>query len=363
MNSNNQPILTINNLQVTRGQDFHLSIDKLDLFEGEVLAIIGPNGAGKSTLLLTLTRLLKPLKGTISYKGTDITQIDELAYRRNLALVLQDPLLFDTTVFHNIATGLRFRGLPKAEQSKRIEEWLSRLNIIHLKQRPAGQLSGGQAQRVSIARAMVLEPKLLLLDEPFRALDAPTRSVLIEDLRTLLSKTKTTAIFVTHNQEQALAIGNRVAVILDGKLQQVGSPQSVFSAPIDSKIASFLGVENVLPGVVRSSESGKILVEVNGHQLEAVGDISPGREVFFCLRPEDITIWKNPDIPTSSARNQISGIVDSIVNQGHLLQVRIDCGFPLVVLITRASAQDLEIEVGTRVSALFKASAVHLIPR
>jgi tungstate transport system ATP-binding protein len=148
MNSNQETILSIKDLRVTRGKEFDLKIDQLDLFNGEVLAIIGPNGAGKSTLLLTITRLLNPQSGSMRFKGEDIDQIDELAYRRNLALVLQDPLLFDTTVYNNIAAGLRFRGVPKADQQSRIEQWLSRFNISHLKDRPAAQLSGGQAQRV-----------------------------------------------------------------------------------------------------------------------------------------------------------------------------------------------------------------------
>jgi molybdopterin-binding protein len=186
---------------------------------------------------------------------------------------------------------------------------------------------------------------------------------LIHDLRALLSETATSTIFITHDQEQALSIGDRVAVILDGKLRQVGSPQSVFSSPIDSDVANFLGIENVLPGIVVDNDIGKMTVDVNGHQLEAIGELETGSEILFCLRPEDITIWKTPDIPLSSARNHISGYVASIVNQGHLLQIRIDCGFPLIVLITRASAQELEIEVGMRVSAAFKASAVHLILR
>ena len=363
MISNHEAIVTIKGLEVTRGKRFALKIDQLDILKGEVLAIIGPNGAGKSTLLLTITRLLNPQKGVIRFKSQHINQIDELVYRRNLALVLQDSLLFDTTVYDNIATGLRFRGMPKEEQHQRIEQWLTRLNIAHLKDRPAAQLSGGQAQRVSLARAMVLEPKLLLLDEPFRALDSPTRSTMIADLRTLLSETGTTAIFVTHNQDQALSIGDRVAVILDGTLQQVGPPQSVFSAPVDSKVAGFLGVENVLPGIVRKSEPGKLVVDVGDQELEAIGDVEPGREVFFCLRPEDITIWKSPANPLTSARNHLRGIVSSISSQGPLLQIKIDCGFPIIVLITRASFEDLEIETGMQVSAAFKASAVHLIPR
>ena len=146
-------------------------------------------------------------------------------------------------------------------------------------------------------------------------------------------------------------------------MRQVGSPQSVFSSPIDSDVADFLGVENVLPGFVVNSEGGKMTVNVNGQQLEAIGKIEKGREILFCLRPEVITLWKTPDIPLSSARNHLSGRITSISNQGPLLQINIDCGFPLVVLITRASAQDLEIDLGMEVSAAFKASAVHLIPR
>jgi tungstate transport system ATP-binding protein len=203
MITNLESIVTIRGLEVTRGKRFALKIEQLDIINGEVLVIIGPNGAGKSTLLLTITRLLNPHNGIIRFNGQDINKIDELIYRRNLALVLQDSLLFDTTVYNNIATGLRFRGIPKEEKHHRIERWMSKLNITHLKDQPAAQLSGGQAQRVSLARALVLEPKLLLLDEPFRALDSPTRNTLIADLRTLLSETGTTAIFVTHNQDQA----------------------------------------------------------------------------------------------------------------------------------------------------------------
>lgn len=361
--SNLEAIVTIRDLVVTRGTRFELKVDQLDILNGEVLAIIGPNGAGKSTLLLTLTRLLNPNNGMIKFEGKDINQIDGLVYRRNLALVLQDSLLFDTTVYNNIATGLRFRGLHKEELHRRVEQWLSKLNIAHLKDRPAAQLSGGQAQRVSLARAMVLEPKLLLLDEPFRALDSPTRTTLIGELRSILSESGTTAIFVTHNQDQALSIGDRVAVMLEGRLQQVGSPQTVFSTPVDGNVANFLGVGNVLPGFVKKSESGKIIVDVTGEELEAVGEADQGQEVLFCLRPEDITIWKSPGIPLTSARNQVHGIVSSISTQGQLLQIEIDCGFPLMVLITRASFEDLEIEAGMQVTAAFKASAVHLIPR
>jgi tungstate transport system ATP-binding protein len=357
------PVLEIRNLRVNRGREFNLSIDHLDLFEGEILALIGPNGAGKSTFLLAISKQLVTEASAICFMGEQLNQIRDLEYRRNLALVLQEPLLLDTTVYNNIATGLRFRGVSKVDQISLISEWLERFNIEHLADRPASKLSGGQAQRVSLARALVLRPTMLLLDEPFRALDTPTRITLTEDLRGVLSDTNTTTIFITHDQEQALSIGDRVAVFLDGRMRQVGSPQSVFSSPIDTDVADFLGVENVLPGYVVNSENGKMIVDVSGQQLEAIGSMDSGREVLFCLRPEDITIWKSPEIPLSSARNLLSGRVTSVSQQGPLIQIIIDCGFPLVIRITRASSQDLEIDVGLRVSAAFKASAAHLIPR
>lgn len=363
MSINQHKVLEINHLHISRGNEFDLVIDQLDLQQGEILAILGPNGAGKSTLLLAISKLLAPTSGTIAFKGKIFGQISDLEYRRNIALVLQDPLLFDTTVYNNISTGLRFRGISKSEQSDRINVWMERLEIEHLQNRHAAQLSSGQAQRVSLARALVLNPAILLLDEPFSPLDSPTRSTLIEDLRILLSGSDTTTVFITHDQEQALSLGDRVAVILDGRLRQAGSPESVFSSPSDSEVANFLGVENVLPGRVLDSIEGKISVDVQGHLLEAIGSEDSGRRIFFCLRPEDITIWKTKDMPQSSARNKLAGQVSSISTHGPLKEIKLDCGFPLTALITRASAQDLELELGTPVSATFKASAVHLIPR
>lgn len=363
MTSREDPVLKIRNLQVRRGSEFNLSIDHVDIYAGEVVAIVGPNGAGKSTLLLALSKLLEPKAGSISLRGQSIEQIADLEYRRQIALVLQEPLLLDTSVYNNIAAGLRFRGISKSEINQRIDEWLIRLNISHLKDRPASQLSGGQAQRVSLSRAMVLKPTLLLLDEPFSALDTPTRMALMQDLRNLLSETATTTIFITHDQEQAMFLGDRVAVLLDGKISQIDSPQTVFSSPIDTAVANFLGVENVLPGFVVDCKDGNMSIDVKGRQLEAIGNVVSGKEVLFCVRPEDIILWKTTDIPKSSARNHLVGQITSIANQGPLLQITLDCGFPLVVLITRASGQELDIESGMEVSATFKASVVHLIPR
>jgi tungstate transport system ATP-binding protein len=214
-------LLEIRNLLVKRSKHPVLEINALDIQKGAVLAVIGPNGAGKTSLLLALARLLKPERGKIHFNG--YAKDSDLAYRRRLGLVMQDPPLLNASVFENVATGLRFRGLSKAEITPRVDRWLERLGIPHLAQRPATQISGGEAQRVSLARAFVLEPELLLLDEPFSALDPETRTVLRRDLRATLQETRVTTVFVTHDLEDARSLADQVATLRNGKLNWAGT--------------------------------------------------------------------------------------------------------------------------------------------
>ena len=234
------PLLEIRHLLIQRNKQSVLEVEHLAVERGSVLAVVGPNGAGKSTLLLAQARLIRPERGEILFKGQNILAQPATAYRRHLGLVMQDPLLFDRTVYENIALGLHFRGIPKAETQKRVQEWMERLEIAHLKFRRANQLSGGEAQRVSLARAFVLDPELLLLDEPFSALDPPTRLQLINDLERLLREQHITTIFVTHDLNEALRLADFMAILLDGKLKQHGTPQDIFKAPASSEIAAFL---------------------------------------------------------------------------------------------------------------------------
>jgi tungstate transport system ATP-binding protein len=233
-------LIEIRDLLVKRGQHPALQLDYLAIDKGEVLAIVGPNGAGKSTLLLTLARLLKPEQGEILFNGQPTRFESDTDYRRRIALVMQDPLLFDTSVFENVASGLRFRGVEKDEIRQRVPLWLERMGVAHLSKRRAGQLSGGEAQRVSLARALVLEPQLLLLDEPFSALDPPTRTGLLDDLGALLLETDTTTVFVTHDLPEAAQVAARMAVISGNRLHQVGKPEDLFASPIDQEVAQFL---------------------------------------------------------------------------------------------------------------------------
>jgi tungstate transport system ATP-binding protein len=217
-----------------------LDVASLDIKRGETLAIVGPNGAGKSTLLLALAHLLPTTKGEILFNGKPLRQWDELEYRRKISFVFQSPLLLDMTVEQNIALGLKFRGVSKEETHERVSRRIKQLGIESLSKRRANQLSGGEAQRVSLARAFVLEPELLLLDEPFAALDPPTRKKLIEDLSALLAEDHRMAVFVTHNLNEAAKLSHRIAVVINGMVRQVGTAEQIKSKPADETVRAFL---------------------------------------------------------------------------------------------------------------------------
>jgi tungstate transport system ATP-binding protein len=355
----------LQNLTIQRGSKTVLEVPRLDIQRGETLAVIGPNGAGKSTLLLALARLIPLASGQAEFDGQPFSALNTLAYRRRIALVLQEPLLFDRSVADNVAIGLRFRGAPKAKVAVQVQTWLKRLDIAHLADRPARRLSGGEAQRASLARALALEPELLLLDEPFSALDAPTRQRLLEDLHLLLEHEAITTVFVTHDQDEAMLLGDRVAVILAGSLRQVGSPQEVFNNPADEQVAAFVGVETVIPGIVFSTQDGQITLRAAGGSvtLYAVGSAQPGQAMLLCLRPEDITLWRGNSLPASSARNQLPGRILRLLPSGPLVRVMLDCDVPVTALVTRHSVDEMGLAAGLEVTATFKASAAHLIKR
>lgn len=235
-----KPLVRIRNLRVRRHGSLVLQVDELDVARGEVLGVVGPNGAGKTTLLLTLARLVGQHQGEIEMAGQPLRQWNSLEQRRRISLVFQNPMLLDMSVSDNVAIGLRLRRMPKAEVRARVNTWLRRLGIENLSRRRAGELSGGEAQRVSLARALVLHPDLLLLDEPFLALDPPARAMLMRDLAELLQHDHRTAILVTHNLKEAAKLSDRVAVIVGGKLRQVGPARQVKAHPADQEVAAFL---------------------------------------------------------------------------------------------------------------------------
>lgn len=357
-------VLQVCDLVIVRGERTVLQIGDLALERGEVLAVIGPNGAGKSTLLLALALLLPPTSGAIWFDGQPVTPRSNLtALRRRMAMVLQEPLLLDKTVADNVALGLSLRGVGRSERDKRTQLWMERLGIAHLARRQARALSGGEAQRTSLARALVLEPEVLFLDEPFSALDAPTRAALVEQVAEIVRETGLTTVMVTHDRDEALALGDRIGVIMGGHVLQVGTPEEVFTTPVDADVAQFVGVETVAPGHIIAQDDGLAAVQVRDFVVEAVSDAPVGQAVLACVRSEDVTILPDTGRGMTSARNVLRGRVTRLRPAGAQVRVTLDCGFPVTALITRRSAQELGLTVDQVVVASFKASTVHLIPR
>ena len=357
--------LEAKDLSVTHGDQKTLDVPLLQVHPNEVLMVIGPNGSGKTTLLLSLALLLKPSTGAISYRGIPVMGSNQvLQLRRKLAVVFQESLLLNSSVWDNVTLGLRLRGVKGDEVRIRTEKWLERFSIAHLKKRQARLLSGGEAKRVSLARAFVLQPEVLFLDEPFAALDSPTRQSLLEDFESVLRETKTTTVMVTHDRNEALILGDRVAVLMNGSISQIGAPAEVFGSPVDEEVASFVEAGNILHGTITSQSNGLAVIDIEGLRLQAVSDLKAGSRVTIYLHYEDITINLPSTEPvSSSARNQFKGNITRIFPLGSQLKVTIDCGFNLAAIITRRSWDELGLELSQEVIASFKASSVHLIPR
>ena len=238
MNSSNQ-LLHVENLKIRRGGVQVLDMPHFSISTEEKVAVIGPNGAGKSSLLLGLASLITRHDGRITFQGQEVTEQNEVAYRRRISMVFQEPLLFDTTVLDNVAEGLRIRGTARNEAREHAYQNLELFKVGHLAKRSAHKLSGGEAQRVSLARAFAVRPKLILMDEPFCSLDLPTRILLAEDLGNILHESGTAAIIATHDRIEALRVVDRLVVMDQGVVVQQGSPKEVMEQPVNSFVAAF----------------------------------------------------------------------------------------------------------------------------
>ncbi len=225
------PLLGLRDVRVVRDGRAILDVAALDVWPGERLAVVGPNGAGKSTLLQVMMLLLRPERGAVRFAGAVVdARRDPVPTRRRMAMVFQEPLLFDTTALANAMSGLRLRGVPAAAARAAARTWLERLGVAALADRPARTLSGGEARRVSLARALALEPELLLLDEPFGALDYPTRQALLAELPALLDAAHTTTVLVTHDPAEGLALASRAVALRDGRVAAEGAVAPVLAA-------------------------------------------------------------------------------------------------------------------------------------
>lgn len=359
--SNNKPIIETTELgQRLNGRDVLRNIN-LRIDRGEVFALIGPTGSGKTTLLRLLDLIDSPSQGKVYFDGTDVTEAagHRLEARRRMAFVLQKPVVFNASVYDNIAYGLKWRGISRDDIRKRLDEVLEMVDLTDFRKRNARMLSGGETQRVAIARAIATGPEVLLLDEPTANLD-PVSTMKIEELITdIIQRYHTTIVIATHDISQGQRLAGRVGMLQNGEILQTGGWHEAFNSPRNREMANFVGIENIIDGVVLTSEDNVVTIGTDDSVIEAVSDCAVGDRIHACIRSEEVTLALAR--LTSSARNTFTGEITRLTITGPVARIEIDCGFRLVALVTRRSVEEMPLDKGRQVYASFKATAVHVI--
>jgi tungstate transport system ATP-binding protein len=278
-----------------------------------------------------------------------------------MSFIHQKPQVFNLSVYDNVACGLRWRGEKKNRIAEKVDHILEMVGLEGYKNRNARTLSGGEAQRVALARSLVLEPEVLLLDEPTANLD-PVSTAKIEQLISYVAQQHNTAmIMATHDMSQGQQLADRIGVLLGGRLAQTGNATDIFRSPQNEEVAHFVGMENILEGAIIANNEGMVTVDIGGRAIQAVSNYPAAKEAYACVRPEDITLALATT--QSSARNSFHAKVTRVNTIGPLSRVEIDCGFRLVALVTKMSAEELDLRAGREVYATFKATAVHIMEK
>jgi ABC-type Fe3+/spermidine/putrescine transport system ATPase subunit len=293
-----------------------------DVAEGEVLVLLGASGSGKTTILRIIAGLEQPYTGKIILHGRDVTELP--ARERGVGVIFQSYALFPKmTVEKNIGYGLRIRRRRRKEIRKTVNELLSLVQLEEHRKKYPSQLSGGQQQRVAIARALAYKPEVLLFDEPFGALDTQTRTRLRREIRALLKKVNVPAVFITHDQEEALELGDRIAVINVGHIEQLGTPEEIYNHPATEYVATFLGAANLLPAIV-SGNSVKIGAVTIPARIDS-SQFAEGQAVTLVFRPEDILLSKTETLRPGQVRLS-HGVIEEVnfVGAYERLSVRLD---------------------------------------
>jgi ABC-type Fe3+/spermidine/putrescine transport system ATPase subunit len=330
-------------------RDFHLAVAP-----GEFVTFLGPSGCGKTTLLRMLAGLEKPDAGEILVDGRAIERLP--AHRRRVGMVFQNYALFPhLTVFENAAYSLRVRKSPEAAVQDAVASALAAVGLADMGARLPGQLSGGQQQRVALARALVMEPDLLLFDEPLSNLDAKLRVQVRGELRRLQKRLGTTAIYVTHDQDEAMSLSDRIAVMNAGQLEQVGAPEDIYARPASLFVADFVGQVNAIPGRVVARERGATRVTALGRTIAAPGEYAGGDDVLIVVRPEAVRI-------RSGAGDDATAVVDEVEYRGDRREYRLRIGDTRIVAVEPALGAAARLAPGARVAVDIVAEAVHLLP-
>jgi len=344
-----QPLVTFD--RVTKRFGDFTAIDglTLEIFEREFFALLGPSGCGKTTLLRLLAGFEAPDAGRVLVGSEDLAGVPP--YRRPVNMMFQSYALFPhLTVAGNVAFGLKQDRLPKAEIATRVDEMLALVQLGALAHRKPDQLSGGQRQRVALARSLAKRPKVLLLDEPLAALDRKLREETRFELKELQARLKTTFVIVTHDQDEAITVADRIAVMDHGRLAQVGAPAEIYEQPNSRWVAQFVGDVNLIEARVTTVYPSFVLLERDGLRLRAAAAaaMSPGAAAWVALRPEKIRIAHET---SDGAENSAAGIVTDIGYLGTVsrYKVRLDCGLVLEAAMMNASRTPQTIGVNDRV--------------
>jgi ABC-type Fe3+/spermidine/putrescine transport system ATPase subunit len=355
-------LLSLADVTVETPDSTILAVDRLEVARGEVLAVLGPTGAGKSTLLRLAALIQRPSSGVIAWSGKPVDWPPPLALRRRVAMAFQDPLPFAGSVAENVAWGLAVRGVGRQEATARVGEALEMFGIGDLAGRPATTVSGGEAQRMALARAIVVRPDLLLLDEPLASLDPPIKERLIADLGRTTREWDLTVVHVTHDRDEAIALANRIAILDRGLLLQVGTPEEVFYRPSCRRVAEFLGMTNLLAGTVAAKAGVGREVVVGPLRLRTAARLDVGSPVLVCIRPEDVSLGNASAPAATGGTNRIGGVVRETATRGTAMEVEIDCGVLVRSLAPRRVVNSLGLVAGSQVTLQIDPEAIHVLP-
>ena len=363
MHGTHQPVIVADGIAVRYHRRTVLDVDRFELRDGETHVVLGPSGSGKSTLLRVLGLLEKPTSGRMLLAGREVRAGDREA-RMAMAAVFQNPYLFKGTVEENVAYGLKLRRVSAPERTERVVAALERVGLGGMQKSSALRLSGGEAQRVALARALVLEPRILLLDEPLSYLDPLIKRRLVADFSEILSSDGMTVLYVTHDQDEAMVVADRVSIMHQGAIVRTGGVDEVMGVPTSEWVADFLGMDAALAGRIASTAEGIAEIAVEGSVVYARTDLGVGSDVLVGVRPEDITLFEAAAaLPHSSARNQLVMNVEAVEHRGGTDRVSLTSGgLRLAASVSRISSRELGLVPGTRVVALFKATAVRVAP-
>ncbi|TET40089.1 MAG: ABC transporter ATP-binding protein [Dehalococcoidia bacterium] len=347
-------MIEIKNLSVDLGtfllQDINLKIER-----GEYFIILGPTGAGKTILLESIAGLHPIKSGEIWLNGSEVTNLEP--ERRGIGFVYQDYALFPhLSVKGNLLFGLKQKRRSKGEMQLIVEWVTGLLGVSHLLERNPSTLSGGERQKVALARALSISPQVLLLDEPLSALDPHAREGVQQELRQIHHRLKATIVHVTHDFEEAIALGDRIAVLGEGRILQVGTPEQIFRQPNSEFVARFSMSRNIFAGEVRDADDGHVTITIEGMKLEVVTELRG--KLHASLRPEDILISR--ELLRSSARNCLRGTITHINDRGSTLYLTVSTPLDFICLLTRRSFEEIGLRVGEEVYTTFKASAIHV---